>query len=92
MRSQRLPRRRGRTLDEPLAQAPERLEPPAWIAFHAPLALAVATGPLAVLAAGGLRQGWWSPRREPPLGLIVVAAGGVTALLAAWRLIGIGFV
>lgn len=66
------------------------LDPPVRIALHAPLALAIATGLLVALAAGGSLRGWWSPRRSPRLPVLAAAATVVTVELAAWRLIGLG--
>jgi hypothetical protein len=58
--------------------------------FHAPLGLAVCTFMLMVLAVLAWRKGWWGRGQRWHYTALVVAALAETALLAGWRLIGLG--
>jgi CubicO group peptidase (beta-lactamase class C family) len=57
---------------------------------HAPLGLAVAAVALALLAIPAWRRGWWGRGQRWHYSALVVAALVETALLAGWRLIGLG--
>jgi CubicO group peptidase (beta-lactamase class C family) len=59
--------------------------------LHAPLGLAVCTIVLTALAIQAWRQGWWQRGQSWLFTALVVAALAETALLASWRLIGLGY-
>jgi CubicO group peptidase (beta-lactamase class C family) len=58
--------------------------------LHAPLGLAVCAVALAVLALPAWRRGWWSRAERWQYTALTAAALAETALLAGWRLIGLG--
>jgi hypothetical protein len=68
------------------------LDLPLWLKLlmHAPLGLAVCAAALALLAVPVWRQGWWVRGQRWRYYALVAAALAETALLAGWRLIGIG--
>jgi CubicO group peptidase (beta-lactamase class C family) len=65
---------------------------PIWqkLLFHAPLGLAVCAVALVMLAIPAWRQGWWMRGQRWHYTVLVVAVLAETALLANWRLIGLG--
>jgi CubicO group peptidase (beta-lactamase class C family) len=65
---------------------------PMWqkLLFHAPLGLALCAVALVVLAILAWRRGWWRHGQRWHYIALVVAALTETALLANWRLIGLG--
>jgi hypothetical protein len=63
---------------------------PQKLLFHAPLGLAVCAVALLVLAIPAWRQGWWMRGQRWHYTALVVSALAETALLANWRLIGLG--
>jgi CubicO group peptidase (beta-lactamase class C family) len=66
------------------------LLPAQKLLMHAPLGLAVCAAALAVLAVPAWRQGWWERGQRWHTTALIVAALAETALLAGWRLIGLG--
>jgi CubicO group peptidase (beta-lactamase class C family) len=58
--------------------------------FHAPLGLVVCVVGLVALAIPAWRQGWWMRGQRWHYTALVVAAVAETAMLANWRLIGLG--
>lgn len=58
--------------------------------LHAPLGLAVCAVALAGLAFPAWRRSWWGQGQRWHYTLLVLAALAETALLAGWRLIGLG--
>ncbi len=69
-----------------------RLELPlaARLVLHVPLALAVATGGLVLLAAVGWARRWWPASDRIRYAALAATAVLLVVLLAAWRLIGWG--
>lgn len=58
--------------------------------LHTPLGLAVCAVALVALAVPAWRRGWWGRGQRWHYTALVVAALAETALLAGWRLIGLG--
>ena len=65
---------------------------PIWqkLLLHTPLGLAVCAVALVVLAVPAWRQRWWTLGQRWHYMALVLAALVETALLAGWRLIGLG--
>jgi CubicO group peptidase (beta-lactamase class C family) len=63
---------------------------PMRLALHLPLALALVTGALTVLAVLGWTRRWWSRELQLTYGIVAIASVALVAQLAAWRLIGWG--
>lgn len=61
---------------------------PVQLAFHLPLAVAALAATLTALQVAGAARHWWTPRLRAGYAILAVALGGLTALLAAWHMIG----